>query len=93
MPSPKKPEQVEAELSKISRADVFSDIFHRAVYSTDASIYQIIPLCVVAPRDSQDIAAVVKYAGKNNIPLVARGAGSGVAGEALCSGIVLDMKR
>ncbi len=93
MPSGKKPEQVAAELARISRADVFGDIFHRAAYSTDASIYQIIPLCVVAPKDSQDVAVVVKYAGENNIPLVARGAGSGVAGEALCSGIVLDMKR
>jgi len=93
MPCEKKPEQVAAELARISRADVFGDIFHRAAYSTDASIYQIIPLCLVAPRDSQDVAAVIQYAGENNIPLVARGAGSGVAGEALCSGIVLDMKR
>ena len=40
-------------------------------------------MCVVAPKDADDIAAVVKYAKEHNIPIVARGAGSGLAGEAL----------
>jgi FAD/FMN-containing dehydrogenase/Fe-S oxidoreductase len=88
-----KPEQIATDLAKIIRGDVFSDILHRAAYSTDASIYRIVPACVVAPRDSSDVVAVVKYAGNKNIPVVARGAGSGVAGESLCSGIVFDMTR
>jgi anaerobic glycerol-3-phosphate dehydrogenase C subunit len=87
------PEQIASELSQIVRGDVFADILHRVAYSTDASIYRIIPLCVVMPRDAGDIAAVLKYAGSKKIPLVARGAGSGVAGESLCSGIVFDMTR
>ena len=88
-----KPEQVAADLAKVVRGDVFADILHRAAYSTDASIYRIVPGCIVAPRDNADIAAVVKYAGARSIPVVARGAGSGLAGEALCSGIVFDMTR
>ena len=88
-----KPEQVAADLAKVVRGDVFADILHRAAYSTDASIYRIVPGCIVAPRDKADIAAVVKYAGAKGIPVVARGAGSGLAGEALCSGIVFDMTR
>jgi len=86
-------EQTKNDLEKIIRGDVFADILHRAAYSTDASIYRIVPLCVVAPRDSADIAAAVKYAGSKGIPVAARGAGSGVAGESLCSGIVFDMSR
>ncbi|MFA5238195.1 MAG: anaerobic glycerol-3-phosphate dehydrogenase subunit C [Phycisphaerae bacterium] len=89
----KKLEDVADDLSKVVRGDVFADILHRAAYSSDASIYQIIPGCVVAPRDAGDVAAVVKYAFANGIPIAARGAGSGVAGESLCSGIVFDMKR
>jgi len=89
----KKLEDVADDLSKVVRGDVFADILHRAAYSSDASIYQIIPGCVVAPRDAADVAAVVKYAFANGIPIAARGAGSGVAGESLCSGIVFDMKR
>ena len=88
-----KPEQVADDLAKVVRGDVFADILHRAAYSTDASIYRIVPICIVAPRDTADIVAVVKYAGALGIPVVARGAGSGLAGEALCSGIVFDMTR
>jgi anaerobic glycerol-3-phosphate dehydrogenase C subunit len=85
--------EIAADLAKVVRGDVFADILHRVAYSTDASIYRIVPECVVAPRDSGDIAAVVKYAAATGMPVVARGAGSGVAGESLCSGIVFDMTR
>lgn len=86
-------EQVAAGLAENLRGDVFFDILHRAAFSSDASIYQIIPLCVVAPRDVEDIISTVKYAAGEGLPIAARGAGSGVAGESLCSGIVLDMMR
>jgi anaerobic glycerol-3-phosphate dehydrogenase C subunit len=88
-----KPEQVAADLSEVVRGEVFADILHRAAFSTDASIYRIVPECVVAPLDVMDVAAVVKYAGARGIPVVARGAGSGLAGESLCSGIMFDMTR
>ena len=89
----KDPKQITADLARIIRGDVFGDILHRFAYSGDASIYSIVPLCVVAPRDSADIVATIKYAQAEGIPVVARGAGSGVAGESLCSGIVLDTTR
>ena len=85
--------QIAADLAKIVRGDVFADILHRVAYSSDASIYRIVPECVVAPRQTRDIVAVVKYAATKGIPMAARGAGSGVAGESLCSGIVFDMTR
>ena len=88
-----KPEKVAAELAEVVRGEVHTDVLHRAAYSTDASIYQILPAIIVVPRDTGDVAAVVKYAGHHKIPVVARGAGSGVAGESLCSGIVFDMTR
>ncbi len=89
----KKPEQIASDLAKVVRGDVFADVLHRAAYSTDASIYRIVPDCVVVPRDAGDVAAVVKYSVAKGLPVAARGAGSGVAGESLCSGIVFDMTR
>lgn len=89
----KDPEQIAADLAEIVRGDVFADVLHRVAYSTDASIYRIVPRCVVAPRDAADVSAVVKYAGAEGIPVAARGAGTGLAGESLCAGIVFDMTR
>ena len=51
------------------------------LYASDASIYQIRPLGVVRPRTSADVAACAVYATENRIPLHARGAGTGLAGE------------
>jgi len=83
----------EQDMALLIKGEVFTDMLHRAAYSSDASIYQIVPSCVVYPRDAEDIAAVVKYAKARQIPVSARGAGSGVAGESLCSGIMLDVTR
>src|SRR3989339_130549 len=81
------------DLAKLIKGDVYTDILHRAAFSCDGSIYRILPLCVVAPKQTEDVAAVVKYAAENNIPVAPRGAASGLAGESLSSGIVLDMMR
>ena len=89
----KEPSQIAADVTKLVRGDVFADIIHRVAYSTDSSSYRIVPQCVVAPQDVQDVVAVVRYARDLGIPVAPRGAGSGVAGESLCSGIVLDMTR
>jgi FAD/FMN-containing dehydrogenase/Pyruvate/2-oxoacid:ferredoxin oxidoreductase delta subunit len=86
-------QQLSSDLSNIVRGDVFSDFLNKAAFSTDASIYQVIPSCIVAPKDRADIASVVNYAKSRGIPIAARGAGSGLAGESLCSGIVFDMRR
>lgn len=72
---------------------VHSDPVTLSLYSTDASIYQIRPACVVLPQSTEDIVACVQYAAETDTPIVARGAGSGLAGETLTHGIVLDFSR
>lgn len=89
----KDPTQIAADLNHRIRGDAFADIIHRVAFSTDASSYRIVPQCVVAPRDSDDVVAVIKYAADEGLAVAPRGAGSGVAGESLCSGLVLDMTR
>ena len=86
-------ERAAAELGRVIGGEALGDILHRAAYSSDASIYQILPVCVVAPRDVVDVSVVIKYARREGIAVAGRGAGSGVAGESLCGGIVLDMSR
>ncbi len=84
---------IAADLKPLVRGDVHTDIIHRVAFSTDASSYRIVPQCVVAPRTREDVAAVLAYAARRGLPVAPRGAGSGVAGESLCSGIVFDMCR
>jgi FAD/FMN-containing dehydrogenase/Fe-S oxidoreductase len=86
-------EQIGSELASLVNGDVLIDIYNRVAFSTDASIYTIRPECVVAPKDEADVIAVVQYAHHNQIPVAPRGAGSGLAGESLSSGIVLDFRR
>ncbi|MCU0915273.1 MAG: FAD-binding protein [Planctomycetes bacterium] len=89
----REPSQIAADLAPLVQGDVWADIIHRVAFSTDASSYRIVPQCVVAPRDVRDIVAVVRYAADQGLPVAARGAGSGLAGESLCAGIVLDTAR
>ncbi len=85
--------QIIKDIRPLINGDVYSDKLHRVAFSTDASIYKIEPMCVVAPENAKDVSVVVEYAAKKGIPVCGRGAGSGVAGESLTSGIVLDMAR
>lgn len=65
----------------------------RAEYSSDASNYRVPPKVVVFPRDIDDVLAVVDTARSTRTPLISRGAGTSVAGNAIGSGIVMDFSR
>ena len=86
-------ETIGAELAALVKGQVHIDVYNRVAFSTDASIYRILPQCIVAPNDAADIAAIVNYAKDNSIPVAPRGAGSGLAGESLTGGIVIDVRR
>lgn len=64
-------------------------------YANDATPRRVLPAAVVLPANPQETAAVLQYANRRRIPVVPRGAGSGLAGGATpCEGsIVLDLKR
>ncbi|GAA4313091.1 FAD-binding and (Fe-S)-binding domain-containing protein [Actinomadura luteofluorescens] len=65
----------------------------RAEYSTDASLYRVVPAVVVFPRDADEIAAVVEVCRTLATPLTARGAGTSIAGNAVGPGVVVDLSR
>jgi FAD/FMN-containing dehydrogenase/Fe-S oxidoreductase len=70
-----------------------TDQITRLLYSTDASIYQIMPLGVVWPREGSEVSAVLEIAHKHNVPVLPRGGGSSLAGQAIGEAIILDFSR
>ena len=81
------------DLSGALSGEFLSDPLTRAMYSTDASLYQIMPLGVAFPADRDDLVTLAKYSSETETPLIPRGAGSGVAGSALGTGIIVDFSR
>src|SRR5690606_29401842 len=73
--------------------DVHCDDLFVQMYASDASIFEIPPLGIVLPRHRDDVAAVVRYAAERGIPLYPRGAGTGLAGDSLGRGLVIDFSR
>src|SRR5271154_6247709 len=87
------PEQLTDDLQGLIKGELLFDELSRALYSTDASIFQVKPLGIVVPRDEADVCALVHYADEPQIPLGPRGAGSGMAGESLGPGLIVDLSR
>ena len=63
------------------KGEVLFDAFSRGRYSTDASIYQIEPIGVVAPRDEQDVEIALQIAADEGIPVLPRGGGTSQCGQ------------
>ncbi|MEU1251881.1 FAD-binding and (Fe-S)-binding domain-containing protein [Streptomyces chartreusis] len=85
--------ELEAELRKAVRGEVGFDVTSRALTTMDASNYRRVPLGVVAPHDADDVAAVLEVCRDHMVPVVARGGGTSIAGQATGTGIVLDFTR
>ena len=77
-------------LKESVKGDVRFDPYSRTLYSTDASIYQILPVGVVIPRDADDIAATLRIAHAEGVPVLPRGGGTSLAGQSIGRAIVLD---
>jgi FAD/FMN-containing dehydrogenase/Fe-S oxidoreductase len=86
-------ERIQADLRGLLASEVFCDDPFTLMYASDASVYQMRPLGVVRPRGVADVRAVVRYAAEQGIPIQPRGAGTGLAGESLGGGLVIDFSR
>lgn len=75
------------------RGTLYRDRLTRRLYATDASMYQITPAAVVEPACEADVIEAVRHARRLGLPLAPRGSGSGLAGECLTHGLVLDFTR
>jgi FAD/FMN-containing dehydrogenase/Fe-S oxidoreductase len=81
------------ELAGRIRGEVREDDLTRRLYATAACIFSITPKAVVTPKTADDVSVVVRYAAERGTPVTARGAGSGLAGQTLGDGIILDCSR
>jgi len=75
------------------RGEVRFDPLSRAIYSTDASMYEIAPLGVVLPETVEDVVTAIEECRKYGTSIIPRGAGTGLTGGAVGSGVQLDLSR
>ena len=86
-------QRIQDDLRGIISGEVYCDPVMTQLYASDASIYQLQPTGVVRPRSPQDVVATVQYAAEHGISLHPRGAGTGVSGESLGAGLILDFSQ
>ena len=79
-----------AELDAALRGSATGDAGARALYATDASNYRVVPDLVVLPADVDDLVAAVQITAAAGAPIVLRGAGTSMAGNAI-GGVVIDV--
>jgi FAD/FMN-containing dehydrogenase len=85
--------RIQEDLRGLIAGDVRCDDVYLQLYASDASIYQVQPLGIVSPRSTADVVACLQYAQENQIPVHARGAGTGLAGESIGPGLVIDFSK
>src|SRR5687768_13309068 len=84
---------LERALQATIRGEVRFDRVSRALYSTDASVYQIEPLGVVVARTADDVVQTVRLCHEYRCPLTLRGGGTSQAGQAVGAGVILDTSK
>jgi FAD/FMN-containing dehydrogenase/Fe-S oxidoreductase len=86
---------VRATVADLRRQGVAVDdtALTRSLYSSDASVYRVLPGAVVFPRRTEEIDAIVSACAQNRVPIINRGAGTSVAGNAIGTGLVIDHSK
>ena len=84
---------LQRELEAAIDGEVRFDRISRALYSTDASVYQIEPLGVVIPRSHEAVIRAVEIAARHGVPITPRGGGTSQAGQSIGAGLVLDTSK
>lgn len=88
-----KKKEVEKILKATLAGEVRFDDISRKAYSTDASIYEIVPMGVVFPKTRDDIIQITRVAAEFDIPVIPRGAATGITGGCLGNGIIVDTSK
>jgi FAD/FMN-containing dehydrogenase/Fe-S oxidoreductase len=86
-------DELERELTRALDGEVAFDDYTRHLFSQDASMYTMTPLGVAYPAHAADVAVAVRLAREAGVPVLARGAGTSLAGQTVGPGLVLDLSR
>ncbi|MFW6195201.1 MAG: FAD-binding and (Fe-S)-binding domain-containing protein, partial [Chloroflexota bacterium] len=85
---------LENELRSVIQGEVRFDAYSRALYSQDASIYQMEPAGVVLPRSQEDVQAVMELCHRHGVKVLSRGGGTGLSGQTVSEGaVVIDYTK
>ncbi|MEW6168544.1 MAG: FAD-binding and (Fe-S)-binding domain-containing protein [Pseudomonadota bacterium] len=82
-----------AHLRRDTSAEVRFDGGSRALYATDGSLYRQVPIGVVVPRTVEDVVATVAACRAHRAPVLARGAGTSLAGQCCNVAVVVDCSK
>ena len=81
------------ELLAAAGIEVDSGSRRLSEYSYDASNYRVAPLAVAFPRDPREVSRIAATCHQAGVPIIARGGGTSMAGNAIGHGVVLDLSR
>src|SRR5438045_3694540 len=76
-----------------AECEVAFDNLTRQLCATDASHYQIEPVGVAFPRNAAEAVSVIRAAAEADVPIIPRGAGTGLVGGAVGAGVIVDFSR
>lgn len=89
----------EVDVRSLTRVLAANQVITHAVdlltYDGDAGLDKGMPDGVVFPRSSEDVVQIVKWANERGVPLIARGAGTGLSGGAVAEhgGLIVSFSR
>jgi FAD/FMN-containing dehydrogenase/Fe-S oxidoreductase len=75
------------------KGEVYNDMTSRALYATDASMYQILPKIIAIPKDEEDVADIFRFCIENQISILPRGSATSLAGQTVNEGLVIDFTK
>ena len=81
------------ELKRLLPAEALVDDTSRGIYATDASIYEFPAIAVATPRNEEELRTIHEVATACDVPLLPRGGGTSLAGQATNRAIVVDMTK
>jgi FAD/FMN-containing dehydrogenase len=82
--------RIASELRALIQGDVRFTKHERLLHATDASFYQVEPIGVVVPRSIADVERIVQYCSENGLPILPRGGGTSLAGQAVNFAVIID---
>ncbi len=75
------------------KGEFHTDALRKTLYATDASAYKEEPLAVAYPKDLDDLKLLLQYALDHKTSLIARTAGTSLAGQVVGQGVVVDLSK
>lgn len=88
-----KESEILKDLRNLTTCELRFDPISRKCYSVDASIYEVEPLGVAIPKTKQDVIQAIQIAYRHKVPIIARGAATGITGGCLGTGLILDLSK